>query len=251
MRLNGALLSELYHRVELNAHVRPVLPHNTQTGIVAHVVKLLAGVCEYNVGRRLQSRKRKRASRSASSDMAKRRRLVPDVSLGDKRNPLASEWGPVAADDMRPSSSIPLVPPAVYAHLSVGINEVTKALELLAMQARPRRIPDSSEADTSQAAVHSRVPVQVVLVCLHDLDSPAMIAHLPQLVAACNSARRLSATDRHQPVKLVPLPKGTEGTLANALGLRHASALAFDVSLDWNATLFSLKRILGRYSLDY
>jgi len=67
--------------------------------------------------------------------------------------------------------------------------------------------------------------IKVVFVCRADIDPPILIEHLPRLVSTCNSSPKQANF-----VKLVPLPRGSELTLAAAMGLRRVAVFALDNS---------------------
>jgi ribonuclease P/MRP protein subunit POP3 len=111
--------------------------------------------------------------------------------------------------------------PSIIPHTTVGINEVTKALET-EIQSRRQTI-----VNTGTAVSEKRAPTSVIFICHADLDTPALVAHLPQLVALCNSTR----SENHK-IKVVQLPAGAQSSLADALGyLRRVSVMALDVRL--------------------
>ncbi|KZT61211.1 hypothetical protein CALCODRAFT_47148 [Calocera cornea HHB12733] len=164
---------------------------------------------------------------------------------------------PMTATARQPTPAPPLLD-----HLTIGINEVTRQLEVatLALQERlfPPPAPASSatapadllltqpeaEADAPSApaaipASHADPnagptpnanppkPPRVILVCRPDISPPLLVAHLPLLVAAYNSLLPLSELDGAG-VHLVTLPKGGELALAASVGLRRVAVLAFD-----------------------
>ncbi len=66
---------------------------------------------------------------------------------------------------------------------------------------------------------------KAVFVYYADLDTPALVAHLPQLVALCNSAR-----SEHNKIKVIQMPAGAQDSIADALGyLKRVSVIALDV----------------------
>ncbi|KAF8506785.1 hypothetical protein F5888DRAFT_1602282 [Russula emetica] len=108
--------------------------------------------------------------------------------------------------------------PPIIPHITVGINEVTKALEREIQSSRRTVITPSTAVDE----MHSLI--KAVFICYADLDTPAFVAHLPQLVALCNSAR-----SEHHKIKVVQLPAGAQIPLADALGyLKRVSVIALD-----------------------
>lgn len=129
------------------------------------------------------------------------------------------------------SCSQPLSSPPITSHITVGINEVTKALETEIRSCRQVVVISDTTSDTSQPLT------SVIFICLADLDTPAIVAHLPQLIALCNSAR-----PHGHKIKVVPLSAGAQSSLANALGFtRRVSVMALDVSC---SRLCSLLRVL-------
>ncbi|KAG9123406.1 hypothetical protein FRC07_014979, partial [Ceratobasidium sp. 392] len=112
------------------------------------------------------------------------------------------------------STAIPV--PPLLKHCTFGINEVTKRLEALA---KPTL--------TAEACPTSRPRLRAVLVCRSDVDPPLLIAHLPILVATCNSSLSTDSGD-DKFVKLVTLPMGAEHSLAEITGLRRVAVMALD-----------------------
>jgi ribonuclease P/MRP protein subunit POP3 len=109
--------------------------------------------------------------------------------------------------------------PPIIQHITVGINEVTKALEKEIRSSRPTVVIPSTPVNETRSLT------RVILICYADLDTPAFVAHLPQLVALCNSAR-----SEHHTIKVVQLPAGAQISLANSLGyLKRVSVIALDV----------------------
>jgi ribonuclease P/MRP protein subunit POP3 len=102
----------------------------------------------------------------------------------------------------------------------VGINEVTKTLETEVRLGRQTVITTNKAPDVAP------VLTRVIFICYEDLDTPAIVAHLPQLVALCNAARPDDCK-----VKVVQLPAGAQTSLVDALGfLKRISVMALDVS---------------------
>jgi len=108
--------------------------------------------------------------------------------------------------------------PSITQHIKVGINEVTKALETEVRSNRQTIIVPSTAVD------ETRPSTRVVFICRADLDTPALVAHLPQLVALCNSVRT-----ENRGIKVVQLPSGAQTSIANSLGyLKRVSVMALD-----------------------
>jgi ribonuclease P/MRP protein subunit POP3 len=212
---------------------RPSVRPNVVNSLVARVVDLFDGVAEFTTSRDRSYRKRKRTSDASIhvESEAKRPRL-PDSS-----DPHSSHTDP------QPSE--PALLPRAWSHLLVGINEVTKRLEWQASTAPKSVTINSSEPASS---VHpSNRPVSVIFACIHDVKTPLLLAHLPRLVASCNS--RYTALDDGRPtIRLVPCPKGTETILAGALGFRRASVVALEVRRSSQLLLLLIIIVSDRYA---
>lgn len=118
--------------------------------------------------------------------------------------------------------------PPIIPHITVGINEVTKALETEVRSSRHWQ----TVVISSPAIEKMEASTSAIFICYEDLDTPALVAHLPQLVALCNSAR----SENHK-LKVIQLPAGAQSSLVNALGyLSRVSVLALDV---WPCRLLS------------
>lgn len=116
-------------------------------------------------------------------------------------------------------------PPEILHHITVGINEVTRDLERHAKAARQTL---TSGGVTSDNGAHNCS--KLILVCRGDINPQILISHLPQLVASCNFPSSYQDHSlRLQTVWLVPLARGAEESLAEALGLRRASVLTMNV----------------------
>lgn len=111
--------------------------------------------------------------------------------------------------------------PSILNHLTIGINEVTKMLELTAKAQRHAASSEPPEAATQRPSTS-----RLVAVCLPDINPSVLVGHLPNLVAACNST---SSSGELRRTWLVPLPKGAEQALATAVGLKRVATIAIDV----------------------
>lgn len=180
---------------------RPSVPVNLQNLVLAQVLSLLDDVFEYQNTRSQANRKRKR-------ELAEKTRPRKKPKLRVANDP------PIESGSSTRMEVDLVVPetPAILAHLTMGINEVTKHLET---QVRIRRGKTTNENSFN---------IKVVLVCRADVNPPMLIDHLPHLVAAYNS------TGASDPILLVPLPQGAEFTLAQAMGLRRVAVMAIDAS---------------------
>jgi len=124
---------------------------------------------------------------------------------------------------------IPTAPP-IIPHLILGINRVTKRLEDQARAYRQTLTATKTITDDGTSQPPPSGPISVVFVCRADVDPPLLISHLPTLIASCNSSRNaLTDPNSYPPIKLVPVPKGSESLLADATGLRRLAVLALDV----------------------
>jgi ribonuclease P/MRP protein subunit POP3 len=143
-----------------------------------------------------------------------------------------------------------LPPPSALQHLTIGINEVTKKIEAhIRSLHRSNHVVSSMDAQTI-ADVQPRAPIALVLVCRADINPPALVAHIPQLIASCN-ANLASDPERPVLVRLVSLHRGAERTLSTALGLKRVAVLGIDVCLqfiDFNLAWLLSEPPLGRYA---
>lgn len=203
----------------------PHVPDNIQNAVFARVISALDGVAEAAAKAQAASRKRKRARQTAKA--AKKLKVAEhndpgtDVHVDPPSQPDGMETQPDASAPVLPADDASQTP-AILSHLTVGINEVTKVLELVAKAQRSAASPGPSEV-ADDRITNSRL----IVVCLPDINPPVLVGHLPNLVAACNSAR--SSGQRHK-TWLVPLPKGAEQTLAAAMGLKRVATIAIEAS---------------------
>jgi len=208
---------------------RPSVPLNLQNTTLALILQLLEGSAGYHQHRSTLNRKRKRVDKS--SDNAKSKRLKSGTEESnttqedtEMHDPLSASVGTVLENQTlgEPAKQgISCEPPLLLQHLVFGINAVTKRLENQAQQARRPVIASIPEAPLED----SKPPLQYIFVCRADVDPPLLIDHLPHIVAAYNSSRP------KEHIKLVPLPKGSELSLARTLGIRRVTVLGVDVSV--------------------
>ena len=175
---------------------RPIIPSGLQQSILTQLTALFDGVAgHYQLVR--DARKKKRTAASSSQKQTENHAREPNQDL------------------LRLSTS----PPSIISHITVGINGVTKALEKEIQSSRRTVIIPSKPVNETQFLA------RFVFICYADLDTPAFVAHLPQLVTLCNSAR----SEQHR-IKVVQLPVGAQISIANALGyLKRVSVIALDV----------------------
>lgn len=191
------------------------------------MVNLTNGLAEYRMGRK---RKRPRREEHAGGRATPKKRKgditsdpidtdIPESLPGALTVPPLS-GAPNTNDTADFGSSVPV--PSILRHLTTGINEVTRKLEAQIQSSRQTVVVSDKDVISSEAMSQPRI--KVVFVCRADIDPPILIDHIPHLITACNSSARF--TDL---VKLVPLPKGAEFTLAEAMGLRRVAVVAVDV----------------------
>lgn len=200
---------------------RPSVPLNLQNTALSRLVLCLEGVSSYHHDRDTANRKRKRSTRAEVS-ASKRIKVSADRSDVGTLQIKESNIDTTEGDIVEAVNT----PPDILSHLTIGINQVTKRLEA---QARAYRETNVLEVDTDTSLSPS--PIRIVFVCRADVDPPLLIAHLPTLIASCNSAPRTTHDPTIcPPIKLVCLPIGAETTLAESTGLRRVSIIALDVS---------------------
>ena len=210
---------------------------------MARFIELVHGVAEYVIARRASNgnRVKKEAKRKIedAEKSNKRQKSDPDATLtinkvfdatltartqvedvmDDTVDDFASD---IASENKREQDDKECsLPPTCLSSLTVGINAVTRQLEF---QSKPREILFSTSNASSDKDELTPSRLHIVLVCKADISPIFLVAHLPQLIAACNS------NDPSHPVKLVPLPKNSEASIAEALGIRRAAVVALDVS---------------------
>ncbi|KAG8697500.1 hypothetical protein FRC09_007816 [Ceratobasidium sp. 395] len=257
----------------------PATPLNVQNSILACLADLLPEVAEYHLARQAASRKRKteaslakRQAKVHSTQTSKtlaspsknpKKRLRDDDNIsGAKRSKLSHNSTPEETSGASPSSaqaatgdsrtnaghestteSAPQASSALAAisippllkQCTFGINEVTKRLESLTKPTLAHEVRPTP-----------RPRLRAVLVCRSDIDPPLLIAHLPILVATCNSSLPTDSADKEF-VKLVVLPMGAEHSLAEVTGLRRVAVMALDAEapgLERLEPLFSALPIL-------
>ncbi|KAM5530745.1 hypothetical protein V8D89_015605 [Ganoderma adspersum] len=196
---------------------------------------MLGGVADHNLEREHSSRKRNRSGRPTQTEGSKRAKTDQGSVLRNPSETIGSLDGGTLDADVLATTPIP----PVLLSLTVGINEVTKRLERLAASHRSHVETRSDQGDLlSNATPTTPSPSRLVIACRADVDPPILLGHIPNLVATCNSARRVYGTDSPQPggTWLVPMPKGAEETLSRAMGLRRVSILLVEVCLSHSST---------------
>jgi len=214
---------------------RPSVPINVQNAVLSRLILSLEGVAVHHASKATQSREKKR-QRGEQSGPNKRRKTSAGNEDGGS-DPIAPlRVGTSAAPDepmsVQGADQEPVVPtePPIIPHLVLGINQVTKRLEHQARAYRQTLNATNTITDNGTSQPPPSGPISVVFVCRADVDPPLLISHLPTLIASCNSSRNaLTDPGSYPPIKLVPVPKGSELLLADATGLRRLAVLALDV----------------------
>lgn len=180
---------------------RPSVPINVQNALLARLVAALENIPSRAHSSRKSSRKTGTSNHQANV-----------VEYGN------IQTNPSQALDQGCTHRVSGASP----HFVIGINAVTRELEFQLRNTRKHVVVDIPSQNGDQLPAPS--PIVVVFVCCADVDPSALVDHIPHLVAGCNSPRNAT-----QPIKLVPLPKGSEPTISQVLGVRRAAVVAFRV----------------------
>ena len=213
-----------------NDSYRPSVPANLQNAIFACIMDMLGGVADHYFEREHSSRKRNRSGQPPQTEGSKRAKTDQGSVPTNPSETICSSNGGVLDADVLATAPIP----PVLLSLTVGINEVTKRLERLAASHRSHVETRPDQGDLlPNATPTTPLPSRLVIACRADVDPPILLAHIPNLVAMCNSARRVYGTESPQRggTWLVPMPKGAEETLSRAMNLRRVSILLVEVCL--------------------
>jgi ribonuclease P/MRP protein subunit POP3 len=216
--------------VKLSLPSRPSVPINVQNAVFSRLILSLEGVAAHH-----ESRKKRRRGQPTGPN---KRRKTSAGEEHDASDPIAQPVGTYTAPDemmgvdveAADQEPVTMTEPEIIPHLIMGINQVTKRLE---HQARIFRetctaVETITNGDSSQSPPSG--PISIVFVCRADVDPPLLISHLPPLIASCNSSlNALTNPESYPPIKIVPVPKGSESLLADATGLRRVAVLALDV----------------------
>ena len=208
---------------------RPSVPLNLQNAVLSHILQLLEGSSAYLSHRSAQNRKRKRSVITGQPLSQKKPRKTLNAGesshLHDNSSlePIHKEKSTLEAaiDPFSAAERVDIESPLILSHLLYGVNAVTKRLEIQTQRARRPTVISPETSDQ----LSDLKPLKYVFACRADVDPPLLLDHLPHLVAAYNS------TNPSEYLKLIPLPKGAELTLARALCIRKVAVLAIDVSL--------------------
>jgi len=198
----------------------PTVQLDLQRQILADLLLMVGSLSEHG-----GDEKRQRPARVGRQ--RKRRKLDPHAGKFSDHDHDDMSTTPTAMPTTAVGSTVKKTSFPRARHLIVGINEVTKSLE---RQAKDTRHKFTVSDKGNITPVDIRPLIKFVFVCRADIDPPLLVAHLPHLVAACNSCVHAQATsgESSNVVKVVPLPKGAELSLAEAIGFRRAAVLALE-----------------------
>ncbi|PVF93555.1 hypothetical protein CPB86DRAFT_808932 [Serendipita vermifera] len=220
----------------------PVISENTQRHLLEALVDVVSCLKNYHIQRGFHSKKNKRArQRQAARDRK-------EQSLEDKKGSLeGGKRKRVADEEVEPSSkrqridtkdhdttkqqaSIQLdqisveARPEIADHVVFGINEVAKALERHISKIRGALLNKESFSEETE------IPI-AIFACLWDLNPPTILSHIPHLVASANTLLTILATKSTEQsatfpdMKLINLPKGSESSVSEAIGMRRVSII--------------------------
>jgi len=205
----------------------PSVPINVQNAVLSRLILSLEGVAAHH-----ESKKRRHGGKLTGPN--KRRKTFAGKEHGTP-DPISHPVGTCATPDEimgvegANQEPVNLTEPPIAPHLILGINQVTKRLERQARAYRQTLSATVTITDGGTSRPPPSGPISIVFVCRADIDPPLLISHLPTLIASCNSSRSaLTDPESHPPIKLVPVPKGSESLLADATGLRRVAVLALD-----------------------
>ncbi|KZP25321.1 hypothetical protein FIBSPDRAFT_734065 [Athelia psychrophila] len=206
----------------------PSVPMNVQNQFLAMAITLVEGMATYRAGR-----KRKRPRGEGEGEHSKKKRKgateiegTVGPQPGNDRSTIA--WEKDVAMDLQA-----VEPPPVLEHLTTGINAVTRALEAQLAAARtpvtitnapapaPKDLQPPNDSTPTPQQTSPPPKMKLIFICRADIDPPLLVAHIPPLVAAHNAI-----AGAEYAIKLIPLPRGAEASLADALGLRRVAVLA-------------------------
>ncbi|KAJ7786488.1 hypothetical protein B0H16DRAFT_1490637 [Mycena metata] len=173
----------------------PSVPLNLQNTALACTLSLLGGVSEYKSVRGEANRKRKRLDKDSKQNK-KTKNADGEGSIGEMDAELPDDGAP-------PEETPSTERPAVLSHLAIGINEVTKRLDA---QIRSLRKAVAITSDPAIDPTPLPAPIKVIVVAAFNSSQPA------------------------EPITMIPLPKGAEKQLADAVGLRRAAVIAMDIN---------------------
>lgn len=198
----------------------PSIPSNTQNLFLKTLLTTVENAVTGGSRKSFKASARKALPlpRSEIADLVEGTNASPDSMICSETS------GCVVGSTASPSPVLSQLAPS-SGHMTIGINEVTRRLELQLKSAR-HSIALTTTPHASPI-LPNIPPIAAVFVCRADVNPPILLDHIPHLVAGCNSIRPGSNTQgARQPLKLITLPKGSESALSQALGLRRAAVIA-------------------------
>lgn len=220
---------------------RPKVAINVQNMLLARILDVLEGSAELHRSRKKNLRLKRAASPSGCQ------RGKPELNDANQHGRIL-ETGTMEEQPIIISADVPNTTENITSsamqdeamdhsqHLSIGINEVTKVLEGVCKE---NRLHISAQNADDGREIPSSDITRLVLVCQADVNPPTLIAHLPQLVASCNSLRQIpSPEEASTKTLLAPLPIGAEASISFALGFKRASVILIDVQVLQSIVLY-------------
>lgn len=201
---------------------------NVQNQFLAMAINLVEGMATYRAGRK---RKRPRGEGEVEHTKKKGKGATENENEGLARPQPDNAKSNIAGGNDVAMELESVEPPPVLEHLITGINAVTRALEAQLAAARtpiiitnapaPNNLQPTKDTTMTPKQTSPHPKIKLIFICRADIDPPLLVAHIPPLVAAHNAI-----SGAEDAIKLVPLPRGAEASLADALGLRRVAVLA-------------------------
>ncbi|KAH5502678.1 hypothetical protein HBI52_166310 [Parastagonospora nodorum] len=125
----------------------------------------------------------------------------------------------------------PPPPPEIGKHILVGINSVTRHLEMLAAQNAASTMPiaelkkDEPDGAANKEEKHKYKPLSMVILTHPKPSLSTAHAHLPTLVHL-SAVKPPTSTIPSEPARLIPLATSTDARLASTLHIPRVGALA-------------------------
>ncbi|KAF9225480.1 hypothetical protein BS17DRAFT_778644 [Gyrodon lividus] len=195
----------------------PAVPVNVQNLFLARLIATLENI----------------PSRTHPSPATVQKRVISPVL---QVNVVTIDDHAMVSDAQSPDEAPADYDPGASQHLIIGINQVTRVLECQLRSSRRHVIlcPSSHSSHQPEVLLESST-LAIVFVCCADVDPPALVDHIPHLVAGYNSVKNVP-----QAIKLVPLPKGSESTISQTLGLRRAAVIGIHRASPLAATFLDI-----------
>jgi ribonuclease P/MRP protein subunit POP3 len=121
--------------------------------------------------------------------------------------------------------------PGILEHVKFGLNETAKSLEQHISKLRQSLLKETPLTEET-------VTPRMILACRWDVNPPDLFSHIPLLVASANTLATIYdakfSTTTLSEIKLVNLPKGSENSLSEAVGIRRLSVVTLNVGCSMN-----------------